>query len=81
MRYAELLSVFLVEALTNVPGAGYARVWSTRASLRVGNAEMSLDLQHWVNDAAMAVFPGGGPWSARPRCGFARPSPPTTKPA
>ena len=40
----------------NVPGSGYESLWGTRASVAVGDAVMSLDLRHWVNDAAMAVF-------------------------
>jgi Na+/H+ antiporter NhaA len=34
----------------------YASFWTTQATLRIGGAELSLDLRHWVNDAAMALF-------------------------
>jgi Na+/H+ antiporter NhaA len=34
----------------------YASFWSTQASIDIGGAELSLDLRHWVNDAAMALF-------------------------
>src|SRR3712207_8103069 len=36
--------------------AGYDAFWSTRASLGVGDLALSLDLKHWVNDAAMSLF-------------------------
>jgi Na+:H+ antiporter, NhaA family len=34
----------------------YASFWSTQASIGIGGADLSLDLRHWVNDAAMALF-------------------------
>src|SRR6478735_8184729 len=34
----------------------YETFWSTGAGLHVGDWSLELDLQHWVNDAAMAVF-------------------------
>ena len=34
----------------------YASLWSTVLSIRVGARELSLDLQHWVNDAFMVLF-------------------------
>jgi NhaA family Na+:H+ antiporter len=40
----------------NVPGGSYVRFWSTETELRVGSWLLELDLQHVVNDAAMAVF-------------------------
>jgi len=36
--------------------AGYDAFWSTHATISVGGLELSLDLRHWVNDAAMALF-------------------------
>lgn len=36
--------------------ASYASLWSTSAGLHVGGWSLTMDLQHWVNDAAMAVF-------------------------
>ncbi|GAB2966415.1 Na+/H+ antiporter NhaA [Amycolatopsis acidiphila] len=40
----------------NVPGAGYEAFWTTETLFRAGSWEMALDLRHWLNDAAMAVF-------------------------
>ncbi|MEV4537599.1 Na+/H+ antiporter NhaA [Asanoa sp. NPDC049518] len=40
----------------NVPGGTYERVWETTASIRLGDYGITLDLQHWINDAAMAIF-------------------------
>jgi Na+/H+ antiporter NhaA len=37
-------------------GSTYERVWTTPLSLRLGGAELSLDLRHWVNDGLMAFF-------------------------
>ena len=34
----------------------YDDLWHTEARIGVGDASLSLDLRHWVNDAAMAVF-------------------------
>ena len=34
----------------------YESLWGTQASVRVGGAELSMDLQHWVNDGLMALF-------------------------
>ncbi|MDT0261686.1 Na+/H+ antiporter NhaA [Jatrophihabitans lederbergiae] len=43
-------------AWANIPGARYEAFWSTQTLFRVGTWSTSLDLRHWVNDAAMAVF-------------------------
>ncbi|MEP6852481.1 MAG: Na+/H+ antiporter NhaA [bacterium] len=52
-----LLSATLTALVwVNVPHAGYTTFWSTTASINVGGHVMALDLQHWVNDAAMAIF-------------------------
>lgn len=40
----------------NLPGDSYRTFWDTPFALRVGGAEFELDLQHWVNDALMALF-------------------------
>ncbi|WP_369055203.1 Na+/H+ antiporter NhaA [Kineococcus terrestris] len=40
----------------NLPGSGYEEFWHTEGSVRLGGWELALDLRHWVNDAAMAVF-------------------------
>ncbi|PRZ41896.1 sodium/proton antiporter (NhaA family) [Antricoccus suffuscus] len=53
-----LLGAALVALVwANVPGwASYESVWSTVASIRIGDLGLSLDLRHWVNDAGMAIF-------------------------
>jgi Na+:H+ antiporter, NhaA family len=55
---AVLLLVATATALVwaNLPGGSYTSFWGTRAAVQVGRAVVSLDLQHWVNDGAMAVF-------------------------
>ncbi|GIF67350.1 Na(+)/H(+) antiporter NhaA [Asanoa ishikariensis] len=40
----------------NVPGGSYEWVWETTASIQLGDYGITLDLQHWINDAAMAIF-------------------------
>ncbi|HEX2903559.1 MAG TPA: Na+/H+ antiporter NhaA [Jatrophihabitans sp.] len=40
----------------NLPGATYLRFWSVDAELRVDSWRLQLDLQHVVNDTAMAIF-------------------------
>jgi Na+/H+ antiporter NhaA len=34
----------------------YEALWATRASVEVGGAGIDMDLGHWINDGAMAVF-------------------------
>ncbi|MPZ99254.1 MAG: Na+/H+ antiporter NhaA [Dehalococcoidia bacterium] len=34
----------------------YERMWETTLSLRLGDADLSMDLRHWVNDGLMALF-------------------------
>ncbi|HSF27321.1 MAG TPA: Na+/H+ antiporter NhaA [Actinomycetes bacterium] len=34
----------------------YESLWGTQASVSLGGAELSMDLQHWVNDGLMALF-------------------------
>jgi NhaA family Na+:H+ antiporter len=55
---AVLLLVAAVAALVwaNLPGETYEAFWHTEAAVRVGDAVLSLDLRHWVNDALMSVF-------------------------
>jgi Na+/H+ antiporter NhaA len=54
--------VLLVAALVglgwaNSPWSGaYESLWSTEAAVQVGDAVLSMDLHHWVNDGVMAVF-------------------------
>jgi hypothetical protein len=35
---------------------GYETLWSTRLSVQLGQAELSKDLRHWVNDGLMTLF-------------------------
>ena len=54
-----LLVVAAVVALVwaNSPwSGGYDSLWHTDLTLSLGGHDMSLDLRHWVNDAAMAIF-------------------------
>src|SRR5215217_2391694 len=52
-----LAATLLALAWANSPwSGGYDEFWSTQATLGVGVLELSLDLRHWVNDAAMALF-------------------------
>ncbi|SNT63680.1 Na+/H+ antiporter NhaA [Asanoa hainanensis] len=40
----------------NIPGGHYEWVWETEASISVGGYGITLDIRHWINDAAMAIF-------------------------
>ena len=52
-----LVATVLALAWANSPwSASYEAFWTTQASISIGGAELSLDLRHWVNDAAMALF-------------------------
>jgi len=53
-----LLLAAAVAALVwaNIPGGHYEWVWTTEASIRLGDWGITLDLRHWINDAAMAIF-------------------------
>jgi Na+/H+ antiporter NhaA len=52
-----LVATVLALAWANSPwSASYDSFWTTQASISIGGAELSLDLRHWVNDAAMALF-------------------------
>jgi NhaA family Na+:H+ antiporter len=56
---AGLLLAATVAALVwaNSPwSASYTAFWHTEFALRLGGAELALDLQHWVNDGLMVVF-------------------------
>lgn len=37
-------------------GSGYEDLWHAELSLRLGGAELTEDLRHWVNDGLMVVF-------------------------
>ncbi|TCK23015.1 Na+/H+ antiporter NhaA [Pseudonocardia endophytica] len=54
---AVLLVAAAVIALVwaNLP-AGYEAFWHTTLSMRLGGAELDLDLRHWVNDGLMVLF-------------------------
>ncbi|MCW2685068.1 MAG: Na(+)/H(+) antiporter NhaA, partial [Blastococcus sp.] len=52
-----LVAALCALAWANSPWSGaYDSFWSTPASLGVGDLSLSLDLRHWVNDGAMALF-------------------------
>ncbi|MBX9245266.1 Na+/H+ antiporter NhaA [Actinotalea ferrariae] len=36
--------------------ASYDALWATELAVRVGDAELGMDLGHWIDDALMAVF-------------------------
>jgi len=52
-----LIGTVLALVWANSPwSASYDTFWSLPASVRIGDLELTLDLRHWVNDAAMALF-------------------------
>jgi Na+/H+ antiporter NhaA len=52
-----LLATVVALVWANSPWSeSYFSFWSTEASIQIGGFELSLDLRHWVNDAAMALF-------------------------
>jgi NhaA family Na+:H+ antiporter len=52
-----LAATVLALVWANSPASGaYDALWSASAGLHVGPLGLDLDLHHWVNDAAMAVF-------------------------
>ena len=54
-----LLAIGALAALVwaNSPWSGsYESLWTTDLALSVGDHVLSLDLRHWVNDAAMTIF-------------------------
>jgi Na+:H+ antiporter, NhaA family len=55
---ALLLAATLAALLwANSPWSGsYAAFWATPASIGVGDLTLTMDLEHWVNDAGMALF-------------------------
>ena len=36
--------------------ASYEALWETEAGIRIGDAVLAMDLEHWVNDGLMALF-------------------------
>ena len=54
---ALLVSVVVALLWANfAPDDGYFRFWETDLTLGVGTLSITEDLQHWINDALMAVF-------------------------
>jgi Na+/H+ antiporter NhaA len=53
-----LLAATLVALLwANSPwGDSYEQLWSTELAVRLGDASVSYDLRHWINDGLMAFF-------------------------
>ena len=52
-----LLATVVALVWANSPWASaYETFWGTELAIRVGGAELSLDLRHWVNDGLMALF-------------------------
>ncbi len=52
-----LLATVTALVWANSPwSASYEAFWHTEVSLQFGNAELSLDLRHWINDGLMAFF-------------------------
>jgi Na+/H+ antiporter NhaA len=52
-----LTATFAALVWANSPwSSSYERVWETELSLRLGDAELALDLRHWINDGLMAFF-------------------------
>jgi Na+:H+ antiporter, NhaA family len=52
-----LAATVLALVWANSPwSAAYDAFWATPASIGIGDLTLSLDLRHWVNDAAMALF-------------------------
>ncbi len=41
---------------SNVPGAHYESVWTTKLSIDLGGSSISIDLRHWVNEGLMTFF-------------------------
>jgi Na+/H+ antiporter NhaA len=52
-----LVGTLCALAWANSPwSGGYEAFWNTPATVGVGDLSLGLDLRHWVNDAAMALF-------------------------
>ncbi|MEZ7154530.1 Na+/H+ antiporter NhaA [Streptomyces sp. MAD19A] len=52
-----LLAVAIALVWANSPWSeSYFSLWHTEASVSVGDAELAMDLGHWVNDGLMALF-------------------------
>jgi Na+/H+ antiporter NhaA len=52
-----LAAAVLALAWANSPWGGtYEELWTTDLAVRLGDATLSMDLRHWVNDGLMAFF-------------------------
>ena len=52
-----LAAAVVALAWANSPWSdAYESLWHTEALVRIGGAELSMDLQHWVSDGLMALF-------------------------
>ncbi|MFI8089759.1 Na+/H+ antiporter NhaA [Streptomyces sp. NPDC086080] len=52
-----LVAVVVALAWANSPwSAAYTSLWATELSVSFGNADLSMDLKHWVSDGLMALF-------------------------
>jgi Na+:H+ antiporter, NhaA family len=50
-------ATLLALAWANSPwSAAYDRLWATEIGIRVGDAQLVMDLKHWVDDGLMALF-------------------------
>jgi NhaA family Na+:H+ antiporter len=53
LLFATIAALFLA----NSPwGEGYAQLWHTRLAIALGDAELALSLEEWVNDGLMVIF-------------------------
>ncbi|SDY64601.1 Na+/H+ antiporter NhaA [Herbiconiux ginsengi] len=50
------LATFAALIWANLPGTSYDTFWHLPLGVELGDFAFDLDLQHWVNDALMAVF-------------------------
>ncbi|MGE0295050.1 Na+/H+ antiporter NhaA [Pseudonocardia sp.] len=51
-----LLAATIAALLWANLGSGYEAFWDTELAIRLGDHELSLSLQHWVNDGLMVFF-------------------------
>ena len=52
-----LTAVLVALAWANSPLSGaYDSFWTTEMSVRIGDADLTKDLRHWVNDGLMVLF-------------------------
>ena len=52
-----LICAIIAVTLATVPGGEwFENLWTTHASVRIGEFSLDMSLRHWVNDALMAVF-------------------------